>query len=95
MHHASRLRFYCDADLDVTDLLNFVRHNDGGHMVRSFGGVRKGRLSLEVLVYWLGLNDAEAFWEPLQNLIEDVPVLLQPCGDPPGFSSLTSQTTAE
>ena len=30
----------------------------------------------EVLVQWRGLELADATWEPLQNLYEDVPVLI-------------------
>ncbi|RHY29073.1 hypothetical protein DYB32_005465 [Aphanomyces invadans] len=77
-HHASRLRFYHDKDLNVTEgILSFARYNEGGHMVRAFGGVRPARDSFEVMVYWLGLSDDEATWEPLSTLLEDVPILLQ------------------
>ncbi|ETV94752.1 hypothetical protein H310_11714 [Aphanomyces invadans] len=66
-----------DAFVTGLDILSFARYNEGGHMVRAFGGVRPARDSFEVMVYWLGLSDDEATWEPLSTLLEDVPILLQ------------------
>jgi len=77
LHHATRLRLYHDASLNVTEgLRSYARYTAGGHMVRSFGGVRRAAGRHEVLVHWLGLDDAESSWEPLDTLYEDVSILV-------------------
>ncbi|ETV90041.1 hypothetical protein H310_15126 [Aphanomyces invadans] len=73
--HSSRLNFYADDSLDVSEeLLRHVARNADGHVVEDFLGCRYDRLAAyEVLVSWRGLQDIENSWEPASNLLEDLP----------------------
>ncbi|ETV92806.1 hypothetical protein H310_13019 [Aphanomyces invadans] len=62
--HSSRLKFYADDSLDVSeDLLRHVAYNADGHVVDDFLGCR-----------WRGLQIIENSWEPATNLLEDLPL---------------------
>ena len=78
--HASRLKFFRDGSLEVTEnLLKQVAHSQEGHEVESFGSVRynEKQKRYEIEVKWRGLDPLENSWEPAQNLVEDVPVMLK------------------
>ncbi|GMF60896.1 unnamed protein product [Phytophthora fragariaefolia] len=78
--HASRLKFYADSDLGVTeDLLAHVAHNSEGHVVEELREARydKTAKTHQLLVKWRGLGELENSWEPVQNLLEDVPSLVK------------------
>ncbi|POM74202.1 Hypothetical protein PHPALM_8882 [Phytophthora palmivora] len=66
--HASRLKFYADSDLEVTEEL--LEH------VAAQGIIMKTQ-SLELLVSWYGFEYIENSWELLQSLIKDVPALVR------------------
>ncbi|OWZ22641.1 Chromodomain protein [Phytophthora megakarya] len=75
--HASRLKFYSDDTLDVTeDLLSHIDHNSEGHVVSGLLDTRYSEADkrFENLVTWRGLSKAEDSWEPATTLLEDVPV---------------------
>ncbi|KAE9339584.1 hypothetical protein PF008_g11502 [Phytophthora fragariae] len=78
--HASRLNFYADSDLGVTeDLLAHVAHNSEGHVVEELREARydKTAKTHQLLVKWRGLGELETSWEPVHNLLEDVPSLVK------------------
>ncbi len=78
--HVSRLRFYADKMLDVTeDLLSQAAHSQEGHEVEKFLGVRHdaAKAQFEVQIKWRGLEDSENSWEPADQVAKDVPVLLK------------------
>jgi transposase InsO family protein len=78
--HASRLKFYADAQLDVTsDFLAHVAHNSEGFEVESMLDARYSAptKAYEVLIKWRGLQVAENSWEPADNICDDVPVLFR------------------
>ncbi|KAF4045960.1 Calponin homology domain-containing proteinromo [Phytophthora infestans] len=78
--HASRLKFFADAELGITeDLLAQVAHNSEGHVVEELKEARYNSTAKthELLVKWRGLTEEENSWEPVQNVIEDVPVLVK------------------
>ncbi|GMF48750.1 unnamed protein product [Phytophthora fragariaefolia] len=65
--HASRLKFYWDATLDVTeDLLLHIAHNGEGHVVKRLRESRyvKEQKRYEVFVVWRSLSELENPWEP-------------------------------
>lgn len=43
----------------------------------SLQGVRRSKNQLQVHVEWLGLEDSDRTWEPLTNLVEDVPGMVE------------------
>ena len=78
--HASRLRWYHDASLNVTaELLDDVAHAAGGHLVKSILAVTQDRdtKKWKVHIRWHGLEDVEASWEPLETMWEDIPLLIK------------------
>jgi hypothetical protein len=79
IRHASRLQFYAESSREITtDLLEHVRHGEGGHLVEKLVKLRKGPDShvWEVKVLWVGLDPEEATWESLVEMAYDVPVLV-------------------
>jgi hypothetical protein len=78
--HASRLRFYSDAALEVSaELLDHIAHNNSGFDIQALRNLRYDpeTKSYCVEVSWLGFDEAENTWEPLANLAEDVPELVE------------------
>ncbi|KAG9399310.1 hypothetical protein AC1031_012265 [Aphanomyces cochlioides] len=77
LRHASRLKFYAEADNEVTrDLVDHAAYGEGGFHVESLLDARVDSGRYEVLVKWLGLEESEVSWEPAIHLYEDIPVVL-------------------
>ena len=78
LHHACRLKMYCEGGRDVTeDLANHIAFGNEGLHVAKLGQARLENGEYQALVYWLGLEDAEASWEPVASLYEDIPVVFR------------------
>ncbi|ETP09513.1 hypothetical protein F441_14620, partial [Phytophthora nicotianae CJ01A1] len=76
--HASRLKFFADAKLGITEvLLAQVAHNSEGPVVEELLKARYNNPAKmhELLAKWRGLTEEENSWEPAQKLIEDVPAV--------------------
>ncbi|KAH9089771.1 hypothetical protein LEN26_019073 [Aphanomyces euteiches] len=75
LHHISRLKLFAAS---TQDLLDHVAYVEGGHLVEQFIDSRFDRQqkSWMILVKWFGLDEIENSWEPVQNLLEDVPALV-------------------
>lgn len=76
-YHASRLRFYSDHSLNITEeLLSHIAFNNEGHVVDQFKSIRYSQQQqrYEVLVSWRGLAEVDDSWEPAMNLLTDLPV---------------------
>ncbi|POM77632.1 Chromodomain containing hypothetical protein [Phytophthora palmivora] len=77
--HPSRLKFYADNSLDVSDEL--LDHIASQGTLLAVEAIVEHRLNSdmkahEVKVKWLGLETIEDSWEPLKTIGEDVPQLL-------------------
>lgn len=61
------------------ELLEQASHYDlTYHLVDEIRGIRKRKGSYEVLIRWMGLNnDDEMTWEPLENIRDDLPGILE------------------
>ncbi|RHZ24149.1 hypothetical protein DYB31_006480 [Aphanomyces astaci] len=79
VQHASRLKFFSDAALDVTDaLVDYAAFGDEGFFVEALLGARRSADGkFEVRVKWKGLDEEEALWEPAVQLNEDIAVVLR------------------
>ncbi|GMF13784.1 unnamed protein product [Phytophthora lilii] len=89
--HTSRLKFYSDSSLDVSeDLLLHIAHNSEGHIVDSLLEARYNRTEKrhELKVHWRGLDSIEDSWEPAAALMQDVPVAVK------GFVRANANTAA-
>jgi hypothetical protein len=78
--HASRLRFYADSALaNVEEVKRQASNSEVHHEVKSLEELRynDSLVRWEILVHWLGLELAEASWEPAAILREDVPAIFQ------------------
>jgi transposase InsO family protein len=74
--HASRLRIYKDREIDVKVKEHLQFHNRMFEVYKILDQrTNEGRK--EVLVQWRGFEAAEATWEPLESIMEDVPQLYQ------------------
>ena len=80
--HVSRMKFYADSSLNVTeDLKEYIQHHDGCYEVDQIKDHRRRSTqegdSLEFLVRWKAFDALEDSWEPAEVLREDVPKMLQ------------------
>ena len=76
--HASRIKFYHDATLDITeDLKEHISVQDLSYDIEAIKCHRKNMCNTEFLVKWVGFSDDENTWEPEQRLKEDVPALVE------------------
>lgn len=78
--HASRLKFYRDSSLDVSEeLLQHIAHNSEGHVVARLFDSRYSAAEkrFEMLVTWRGLSTAEDSLEPAISLLEDVLMMVK------------------
>ena len=78
--HPSRMKFYCDSDLNVTrEILEHIASQD---TIMDVKGIVNHRYNSEMEAYevkvsWKGLEEADDSWEPMMSMLEDVPKLLQ------------------
>ena len=74
--HASRLKFYAHASLNVTEaLLDNVAAQYKTFEVEAISQHRIRASTAEVLVKWLGFNETEGTWEPFATIQADVPAI--------------------
>ncbi|OWZ04013.1 LOW QUALITY PROTEIN: hypothetical protein PHMEG_00024161 [Phytophthora megakarya] len=77
--HASRLKFYADASLDVTEEL--LEHISSQGIILAVEKLKDHRWNdaigdFEILVQWRGLEAIEDSYEPLTSLARDIPILV-------------------
>ncbi|RLO00367.1 hypothetical protein DYB28_011438, partial [Aphanomyces astaci] len=78
LHHAGRLKMYCEGGRDVTeDLVDHIAFGNEEFHVAKLGDVREENGEYQALVYWLGLDEDEASWEPVRSLYEDIPIVFR------------------
>jgi transposase InsO family protein len=76
--HVTRMKFYCDKSLNVTeDLLNQIAHDSSGFIVEEIVDIRMENQEFQVLVSWLGFDDLENSWEPLFQFFEQMPRIVR------------------
>eukprot|EP00736_Rhodelphis_marinus_P010118 Rmarinus@m.1923 len=75
--HASRMRYFDNASLDVTEELRAIAgHIQTEYVPERIVSWREDGGSLFFEVHWKGFEEAEATFEPFEQLKEDVPELL-------------------
>ena len=78
--HVSRLKFYADSQLHMTEtLLDTIDHNEVHYnVVTKILGLRFNSLNnrFEVQCKWKGFGLEEPTWEPFANMREDIPDML-------------------
>jgi hypothetical protein len=84
-HHVSRLKFFSDGSRnEITDLVEYAVAHQDVFLVDHFLQCRPANGSWEFLVQWQGFEAVEATWEPLGQLLADVPALVrQTLANPP------------
>lgn len=75
--HGSRLKYYSDSSLDKKVIMSHVLSSETGMPVAGLMKLAKVDNELKVQVRWKGLSPQEYTLEPLQNVYEDVPKILQ------------------
>ena len=78
--HCSRMRFYSDGHLHITEeILKQFAHDGHGFEIADVLNVRfNHRLNdWEVFIAWAGFESAEHTWEPLSQLLKDCPVFIK------------------
>ncbi|KAG3088759.1 hypothetical protein PI124_g17637 [Phytophthora idaei] len=89
--HASRLKFYADADLNTNEELLQLVSSQG--VILGVEGFRERRFNQqldrwELMVSWIGLQAIENSWEPLATLLQDVPAKVRGYVDSSGNGDL-------
>lgn len=74
--HGSRLKYYRDSSLDEMVIMSHVLSSETGMPVARLLKLVKVDDVLNVQVRWKGLSPQEDTFEPLQNVFEDVPNML-------------------
>ena len=77
--HASRLKFYQDASLNIsTELQHHITSQGFTFDVSTLLDIRLNTSTriYEVKVRWLGFEDDDISWEPFLRLLKDVPIML-------------------
>ena len=76
--HSSRLKFYCDKDLEVTlDLKLQITHDEMRYKVNQILNHDLMEDEFKLFVSWQGFDKEDATWEPLTIMLEDVPELVK------------------
>jgi hypothetical protein len=76
--HCSRLKYYCDKDLNVTADLKFqITHDEMRYRVAKILKHRVVEGSYEFLTQWEGFDEEDSTWEPVTTLLEDVQSICQ------------------
>lgn len=75
--HGSRLKFYHDASLDTNAIMSHVLSSETGMVVQRLLELVESPDGLKVRIRWKGLPASEDTEEPIKNVYEDVPVLLE------------------
>ena len=78
--HGDRVQLYADDKLNITEeIKQQFAHDDESYQVEQFHACRLNpeNSQLELLVEWKGFTPDENSWEPLKNLLEDVPELVK------------------
>ena len=76
--HSSRLKYYCDSDLNVTpDLKYQIAHDEMRYKVANFLQHKMEDGVLKLLTQWQGFDVEDATWEPIGIMTEDVPSVVQ------------------
>jgi hypothetical protein len=74
--HSTSLRFYHDSSLEITaEIHAHLAHRRSSYEVNAFRDLRYDAESKSyyVLVSWVGFEESDDTWEPLQILYEDLP----------------------
>eukprot|EP00300_Choanocystis_sp_HF-7_P042111 c8876_g2_i1.p1 GENE.c8876_g2_i1~~c8876_g2_i1.p1 ORF type:complete len:548 (-),score=66.37 c8876_g2_i1:54-1697(-) len=88
--HACRLRKFADSQLNLSAELKLAAEYDEEAVVEKVVDHRKAHegLGYELRVRWLGFEDSEDTWEPLDTLFEDVPTVVRNYVDGAGDGAL-------
>jgi hypothetical protein len=74
--HCTRLRFYHDSSLEITEALRTHINTQGMiYHVKKVLGVRynPNNKKWEILIHWAGFQNIEDSWEPFITILDDVP----------------------
>lgn len=74
--HGSRLKYYHDASLNQTAIMTHVVNSETGMQVSRLMRLIKREGQIMVQVRWKGLSPYDDTFEPVQNVLEDVPQML-------------------
>ena len=78
--HASRLKFYHDASLNISEKwLGHVSRQNEPLTIEELKDIRWNRevKDYQVFVKWDGLDEVENSWEPMKKLFKDIPKMLE------------------
>jgi Chromo (CHRromatin Organisation MOdifier) domain len=77
--HTTRVKFYRDASLEVTEeLISFLEYQDSIlFVVEELIALRQVGETVLVQVKWLGFDDLESTWEPVSTIAADVPEIAE------------------
>jgi Chromo (CHRromatin Organisation MOdifier) domain len=76
--HCTRIKFYHDASLGVTEELKIhLQYQDSTlFVIEQLLELLEVRGQVQVLIQWMGFDDGENTWEPVTTIREEAPDLL-------------------
>lgn len=77
--HCTRIKYYHDASLGVTEELKSHLQYQGSTLfvIARLLELREVRGQVQVVVKWMGFDEGENTWEPVTTILEDAPDLLR------------------
>ena len=75
--HVSRIKKYADSDLRVSAELRLSAEYDQVACVSSIVAHRVETQEFQLKVRWQGFEEADDTWEPIAQLLEDVPEIVR------------------
>jgi hypothetical protein len=77
--HVTRVKFYRDASLEVTEeLISFLEYHDSiFFVVENLIALRQIGEDVQGQAKWFGFDDSESTWEPVSTMSADVPGMLR------------------
>jgi hypothetical protein len=76
--HSSRLKYYCDSDLEVTaDLKHQITHDEMRYKIQKIRDHDVKEDGIFLLIEWEGFDEEDSTWEPINIINDDVPGLVK------------------
>jgi hypothetical protein len=74
--HAQRIRFYCEKDYLSTEFQTYEIEQSEKFDISELLEIKTTTSGYSIKVRWLGFEESDDTWEPIDSLFEDIPLIL-------------------